>query len=114
MGKIKAKKKNPQRQDLLNKKFTYQEVKAITGQIEESAIRKMTDACFFAHSLSLIVLQDQFGFGPKRRAKYIAAFNEYCRDYADGKFDYKDPIEIGNELESACKKLVEDVMRGER
>lgn len=111
MSRIKAKKKNVLRAEAKNKKFTFTEVKDITRQIEDSAIRKMTDACFFAHSLSLIVLQDEFGFGPKRRAKFIAEFNRYCRDYADGKFNAIDAIEIGSDLEAACERLVEEVMR---
>ncbi len=114
MSKVKAKKKNkdPLRShDMRNKKFTYDEVMDITKKIEHLAIGKMSDACFFAHSIALIVLQDEFGFGPKRRAKFIAEFNRYCRDYADGKFTYDDAREIGTDLEAACDRLIEEVMR---
>lgn len=111
MSRMKVKKKNTLRAEAKNKKFTYDEVKDITRQIEESAIRKMTDACFFAHSVALITLQDEFGFGPKRLSRFIGRFNEYCRDYADGKFPAIDVIDIGNDLEAACDKYIEEMMR---
>ncbi len=111
MSRIKAKKKNVLRAEAKNKKFTFDEVKDITRQIEDSAIRKMTDACFFAHSVALITLQDEFGFGPKRLSRFIGRFNEYCRDYAEEKFPAIDVIDIGNDLEAACARLVEEMMR---
>ena len=111
MSRMKAKKKNTLRAEAKNKKFTYDEVKDITRQIEESAIRKMTDACFFAHSVALITLQDEFGFGAKRLSRFIGRFNEYCRDYAEEKFPAIDVIDIGNDLEAACARLVEEMMR---
>ena len=111
MSRMKVKKKNTLRADAKNKKYTFDEVNVIKRKIEDAAIVKMTDACYFAHSLTLIVLQDQFGFGPKRRAKFIAEFNHYCRDYADGKFPAIDVIDIGNDLEAACDKYIEEMMR---
>lgn len=111
MSKMKVKKKNTARSEAQSKLYTFAEVKAITRRVEESAITKMADACFFTYSVFLIALQDEFGFGAKRLSRIIGRFNGYCRDYADSKFDYKDPIEIGNDLEDACKKLVEDIMR---
>lgn len=107
----KIKKKNTLRNVLKNKTYTYDEVRQATRQIEETAIRRMSDACFFAHSIWLITLQDEFGFGPKRLARAIARFNGYCNDYAAGRFELEDPIEIGNELEAACSKLVDEIMR---
>lgn len=111
MSRMKVKKKNVLRAEAKNKKYTFDEVMQIRRKIEDVSITKMTDACYFAHSLTLIVLQDSFGFGPKRRAKFIAEFNRYCRDYADGKFPALDVIDIGNDLESACDKYIQEVMR---